>query len=80
MERNLQITVLKSRGGILNENSTKPGAFMNANYDDRPSIFEKKELLDVLIERENPDEMGLLDLIFVEEILNQKKMDTALAL
>ena len=53
---------------------------MNANYDDRPSIFEKKELLDVLIERENPDEMGLLDLIFVEEILNQKKMDSALAL
>ena len=33
------------------------------------------DLLDRLIERENPDEMGLLDLIFIEEILNQRAMD-----
>ena len=52
---------------------------MKANYEDRPSVLGNQELLDALIERENPDEMGLLDLIFVEEILNQKKMDAALA-
>jgi len=35
------------------------------------------DLLDKLIERENPDEMGLLDLIFFEEILNQRALDAA---
>ena len=35
------------------------------------------DLLDKLIERENPDEMGLLDLIFIEEILNQRALDAA---
>ena len=33
------------------------------------------DLLDKLIERENPDEMGLLDLIFIEEILSQRTLD-----
>ncbi len=35
------------------------------------------DLLDKLIERENPDEMGLLDLVFIEEILNQRALDAA---
>ena len=33
------------------------------------------DLLDKLIEKENPDEMGLLDLVFMEEILNQRVPD-----
>ena len=35
------------------------------------------DLLDKLIERENPDEMGLLDLVCIEEILNQRALDAA---
>ena len=31
------------------------------------------DALDELIEKENLDEMSLLDLIFIDEILNQKK-------
>jgi len=45
--------------------------------DNVSPIFLKKDLLEELIAKENPDEMGLLDLIFMEEILNQKKMDRA---
>ena len=38
---------------------------------------KSRDLLDELMERENTDEMGLLDLIFIEEILNQKRRDSA---
>ena len=37
----------------------------------------KRDYLDELMVRENVDEMGLLDLIFIEEILSQKKQDKA---
>ena len=33
---------------------------------------KKKDILRELVEREGIDEMGLLDLVFIEEILNQK--------
>ena len=33
---------------------------------------KKKDILRELMEREGIDEMGLLDLVFIEEILNQK--------
>ncbi len=36
---------------------------------------DESDLLDELMEREDVDEMSLLDLIFIEEILNQKKAD-----
>jgi len=35
----------------------------------------KRDYLDELIEKESVDEMGLLDLIFIEEILSQKKQE-----
>ena len=45
--------------------------------EDAPKpIKMNMDLLDKLIERERPDEMGLLDLIFIEEILNQKAIDS----
>lgn len=49
---------------------------MKAN-DTIPPMVMNKELLEELMEKENPDEMGLLDLIFMEEILNQKVLDSA---
>ncbi len=36
----------------------------------------KKDLLDELLASEATDEMGLLDLIFMEEILKQKTLKT----
>ena len=33
----------------------------------------QRDALDELLEKTGVDEMGLLDLVFVEEILNQKK-------
>lgn len=38
---------------------------------------KKRDDLDELMDSEAVDEMGLLDLIFIEEILNQKKSDKA---
>lgn len=36
-------------------------------------IFKKKEdLLDEIIDEKDPDDLGLLDLVLVEEMLNQK--------
>jgi len=35
----------------------------------------EKDRLDELIARTSTDEMGLLDVIYVEEILNQRKHD-----
>ena len=49
---------------------------MKAN-DTIPPMVINMDLLEKLIEKENPDEMGLLDLIFIEEILNQKIPDRA---
>lgn len=43
----------------------------------RPFPKKKKDVLDELMDKEGIDEMGLLDLVFVEEILNQKKQDKA---
>lgn len=36
------------------------------------SFPKSKDLLDKLIQQGNTDEMGLLDLVFIEEILKQK--------
>lgn len=36
------------------------------------SFPKGKDLLDQLIQQGNTDEMGLLDLVFIEEILKQK--------
>ena len=38
-----------------------------------PFPKQENDLLGDLIEKEGVDEMGLLDLVFIEEILNQKK-------
>ena len=34
---------------------------------------QNKDILSEIMEREGIDEMGLLDLVFIEEILNQKR-------
>lgn len=47
---------------------------MKSEQTSTPNPFNM-DLLDKLIEKENPDEMGLLDLIFIEEILNQRALD-----
>ena len=49
---------------------------MKAN-DTIPPMVMNMDMLEELIKKENPDEMGLLDLIFMEEILNQKMRDRA---
>ena len=49
---------------------------MKENSKVRPFPI-KRDYLDELMGRENVDEMGLLDLIFIEEILSQKKQDKA---
>jgi hypothetical protein len=36
---------------------------------------KKRDMLDDLIEKGATDEMGLLDLIFIEEILNQNERE-----
>ena len=46
---------------------------MKKNSKIKPFPKRQKDLLDRLIEKEDVDEMGLLDLVFVEEILKQKK-------
>jgi hypothetical protein len=38
----------------------------------KPFPKQKRDALSELMEREGVDEMGLLDLLFIEEILNQK--------
>ena len=50
---------------------------MKSNDKVRPFTNKGRDLLDEMMERENTDEMGLLDLIFMEEILNQKRRDNA---
>jgi hypothetical protein len=50
---------------------------MKKNPKVKPFPKRKPDLLDKLIEKENVDEMGLLDLVFIEEILKQKKQKKA---
>ncbi len=44
---------------------------MKAGDTPQPNDIDR-DLLDRLLEKERPDEMGLLDLMFIEEILNQR--------
>ena len=46
---------------------------MKTKRNVRPVNRKDRDLLDELIEEGNIDEISLLDLIFIEEILNQKK-------
>lgn len=48
---------------------------MDVKQNVKPLKRNKRDLLDELMEKENIDEMSLLDLIFIEEILNQKRED-----
>lgn len=48
----------------------------NTSTDSYPG--NKADLLDKLIQHGNTDEMGLLDLIFIEEILKQKNQGKAI--
>ncbi len=50
---------------------------MKENAKVRQFPVKRGDYLDQLMGRENVDEMGLLDLIFIEEILSQKKQDKA---
>ena len=43
----------------------------------KPFPKRKRDLLDDLLEKGETDEMGLLDLVFVEEILRQKNQEKA---
>ena len=45
---------------------------MNENGKVKAFPERKKDLLDELLDKENVGEMGLLDLVFAEEILKQK--------
>jgi hypothetical protein len=44
---------------------------MNKNGNVRQFTKKKRDILDEYIERKCADEMGLLDLVLIEEILNQ---------
>lgn len=46
---------------------------MKKNFKVKPFPKKKKDLISELMEKEGIDEMGLLDLVFIEEILNQKR-------
>ena len=46
---------------------------MGKQKTNKPVQKQKHDLLAELMEKEGIDEMGLLDLVFIEEILNQKK-------
>ena len=48
---------------------------MRENLKVTPFPRKNRDYLDELIEKGVVDEMGLLDLIFIEEILSQKKGD-----
>jgi hypothetical protein len=50
---------------------------MENNDNVHPFSDKSRDLLDELMARENTDEMGLLDLIFAEEILSQERRDAA---
>ncbi len=46
---------------------------MKKNDKIRPFKKKTKTLLDELIEKKNAEDLGLLDLLFIEEVMNQKK-------
>jgi len=46
---------------------------MKKNVKVAPFPKKKRDLISELMEKEGIDEMGLLDLVFIEEILNQKR-------
>jgi hypothetical protein len=50
---------------------------MKSNDNVHPFSDKRRDFLDELMERENTDEMGLLDLIFAEEMLDQIERDNA---
>jgi len=50
---------------------------MSENEKITPFPKRKRETLEDFAVRKDIDEMGLLDLIFIEEILNQEKQDKA---
>lgn len=46
--------------------------------NDKIRLFKKKEdLLDEIIDKKDPNDLGLLDLVLVEEMLNQKSKKNA---
>jgi hypothetical protein len=49
------------------------GVSMKKNDKIRPIKKKTKTLLDELIEKKNAEDLGLLDLLFIEEVMNQKK-------
>jgi hypothetical protein len=48
---------------------------MNNKGNVRQFTKKKRDVLDDIIERKSTDEMGLLDLVLIEAILDQKKQD-----
>lgn len=50
---------------------------MSTKSNVRPFPKKKNDIIDKILEKEGTDEMGLLDLVFVEEILSQKKREQA---
>lgn len=41
----------------------------------RPLKTKSRNLLDELIEKKNAEDLGLLDIVFIEEMMNQKKQE-----
>ena len=41
----------------------------------RPLKKKSRNLLDELIEKKNAEDLGLLDIVFIEEMMNQKKQE-----
>lgn len=48
---------------------------MQKNDKIRPFKRNKDDLLDEIMDRKDPDDLGLLDLVLVEEMMNQKKQE-----
>ena len=66
------------KGQSRPRNHQRDGHFRNRQEtsmkkNDKIHIFKKKEdLLDEIFDKKDPDDLGLLDLVLVEEMLNQK--------
>ena len=74
----LSSQVIGSRASISTIAKPRQGhIFMKEKTNVKPFPKKKRDYLDELINKEGTDEMGLLDLIFAEEILSQKKQDKA---
>ena len=48
---------------------------MKKNGNIRPFNNKKEDLLDEIIDKKNPEDLGLLDLVLVEEMLDQKNRE-----